>query len=224
VRYRYRGIRELPDELKPREKLLRMGASALSDEELLAVILGTGTREVDVVSLARTLVNVGWKGLESMSVGELTAIRGMGKVKALQIKAVLELSRRIREPYRGAVILTPESAYDFLKDRLSSRKETLLALYLDLGHRVVEVETVAVGSANRVFAQPKEILRPAVELSAYGVLVAHNHPQGDPEPSPEDIAFTKRLYRACELMGFELVDHLIVGSGGYVSLKEKGLL
>ena len=224
MRYRYRTIKEIPDELKPREKLLRNGPESLSEEELLAVILGTGSRDRDVVSLARDIVRIGWKTLEGMSVSELMNVKGMGKVKALQIKALLALARRIREPYPRVVVLTPDSAYDFLRERFDPRRESLVALYLDLSHRVLEVETVAVGSVNRVFVQPREILRPALELSAYGVLIAHNHPQGEPEPSQEDIAFTKRLHRACELMGFELVDHLIVGREDYVSLRELGIL
>jgi len=139
MRYHYRGIKDLPQELKPREKLLRIGAENLSDEELLAVILGTGTRDRDVLSLSRDVVGTGWKRLEQMSVSELTELKGLGKVKALQIKALLELSRRIREPYSGTVLLTPESAYDFVREHLNPRRESLIALYLDLSHRIMDV-------------------------------------------------------------------------------------
>jgi len=224
MRYRYKDIKSLPEELRPREKLRRLGASALSEEELLAVILGSGTKDKDVLSLARDVVGMGWKNLERMGIEELTKLRGLGKVKALQIKALIELSKRMREPFGEARILSPEEAHRVLVKHFSDRKEVLVALYLDLGHRVVGTEVVAVGSLNRVYCQPKDILRPAVELSAYGILVAHNHPQGFCEPSGEDLRFTERLSEACNILGFELVDHLIFDSEGYFSFREKGLL
>jgi len=222
--YKYKNIKDIPQELKPREKLSKMGAQALSDEELLAVILGTGTKDFDVLSLSSKLTEIGWKKLEEMSLSELTAVKGVGKVKALQIKALIELSRRIREPFAHISVLTPESAYEFLKDKFNSKRESLIALYLDLSHRVMEMETIAIGSLNRVFAEPKEILRTALVISAYGILVAHNHPQGNAEPSQEDIAFTQRLKKACSIMGFELVDHIILSKDSYTSLRERNLI
>ncbi len=222
MRYRYRRLKSIPEELRPREKLRRLGASNLSDEELLAVILGTGTKDKDVLSLSRELVGLGWKRLESMSVEELENLKGLGRVKALQVKAILELSKRIQEPFQGRSVLSPSDAYEILKTAFDERKERLVALYLDLSHRIMDMETVAIGSPNRVFAQPKDVLRRAVELSAYGIIVAHNHPQGKAKPSTEDIEFTKRLKEACSLIGLEFVDHLILDSEGYVSLKELG--
>ncbi len=224
MRYRYRSIKEIPEEHRPREKLRKLGAQALSDEELLAVIFGSGTKGVDVMSLSKRVVEHGWQKLEEMDLSELTSIKGLGLVKAMQLKALLELSKRMRGSYGGVKILSPEDAYEFLKKLFDDRKESLIALYLDLSHRVRHTETIAVGALNRVHASPKEVLRPAVELSVYGVLIAHNHPQGYPEPSQEDILFTERLKRACEILGFELIDHLIVSPEGYVSLREEGHL
>jgi len=224
MKYKYRNIKEIPEELRPREKLEKVGAQNLSDEELLAVILGTGNRNLDVLSLSREILKVGWKRLENISFEELKNQRGLGRVKALQIKALIELSKRIREPYRETVILSPKEAYEFLKDKFDERRETLVAVYLDLSHRVMDLETVAIGSLNRVYAQPKDVLRRAVELSAYGVLIAHNHPQGKAEPSQGDLEFTKRLKIACDILGLELVDHIVVDNTGYFSMRERGLI
>ena len=224
MRYRIRDIKSLPEELRPREKLARHGAQKLSDEELLAVILGSGTKGKDVLTLSREIVKIGWKKLESMSLHELVRLKGMGKVKALQIKALLELSRRIREPFGGVRVLSPEEAYRILAEHFDSRREVLVALYLDLSHRVLGTEIVAIGALNRVHSDPKDILKPAVELSAYGILIGHNHPQGELEPSEEDIKFTERLSQACRILGFELVDHLIFDREGYFSFRESELL
>ncbi len=222
--YSYRGIKEVPKELRPREKLKKHGPESLSEEELLAVIFGTGTKGRDVLSLSSDIVRLGWDKVESMSLSELKNLKGLGEVKALQLKALLELSRRIREPFGGVRVLSPEDAYLLLRRHFDTTKESLLSLYLDLSHRVLKVEVIAVGSLNRVFALPKDVLRPAVELSAYGILIAHNHPQGTAEPSKGDEDFTRRLREACELLGFELVDHLILDPKGYFSFRERGLL
>ncbi len=224
MRYRYRSIKDIPAEHRPREKLRKFGAESLSDEELLAVLFGSGTRGRDVLSISKSVVDMGWKRLEEMGLSELTELKGLGLVKALQIKALIEISKRIREPFRGVKILSPEDAYTFLRESFDDRKETLVALYLDLSHRVMHLEVVAVGTLNAVNANPKDVLRPAVELSAYGVLIAHNHPQGLPEPSEGDVMFTERLKRACEILGFELVDHIVVSPEGYVSFRDRGLL
>ncbi|WP_457600926.1 RadC family protein [Hydrogenivirga sp.] len=224
MRYRYRAIKDIPSDQRPREKLRRSGARSLSDEELLSVIFGSGTRGVDVLSLSKEVLKLGWKRLEEMELSELTDIKGLGLVKAMQLKALIELSGRIREPFGDDRVLSPEDAYRFLREHFDDVREKLIALYLDLSHRVRHVETVAIGSANRVNVSPKEILRPALEVSAYGILIAHNHPQGVHEPSEEDVLFTKRLKDACELLGFELVDHIVVSREGFFSFKERSLL
>ncbi|NPA32002.1 MAG: JAB domain-containing protein [Aquificae bacterium] len=224
VSYEYRSIKQIPRELRPREKLLKHGAQTLSDEELLAVVLGSGTRGTDVLKLSKELISMGWDKLEKLKVEELLKVKGLGLVKALQIKALLELSRRINRAKRGTFIRNPKEALDFLIDKFNERKESLIALYLDLSNRLLDYETVAVGNVNTVFAKPKDILFKAVKLSANGIIVAHNHPQGDAKPSEEDLNFTQRLKKACELLGFELLDHIIVAPGNYFSFREEGLL
>ena len=222
--YRYKGLKNIPEELRPREKIEKHGAEKLSEEELLAVILGSGTKEKDVLSLSRDLVSIGWRELEKMSIQELKGLKGLGRVKALQIKALIELSKRIREPFGDVRILSPEEAHRVLVKHFDGRKEILVALYLDLSHRILGTEVIAMGSLNRVYSQPKDILRPAVELSAYGILVAHNHPQGTCEPSEEDLKFTERIAQACLILGFELVDHVIFDRKTYFSFRENGLI
>lgn len=222
--YSYKSIKEIPKDLRPREKLLKLGAEHLSDEELLAVILGSGTKGFDVLRLAKELVSMGWEELEKKDVSELLKIKGLGLVKALQVKALIELSKRLRLSKKGTFIRNPKEAVEFLKDKFDKRKESLVAIFLDLSNRVLDYEVVAVGRVNTVFAEPKDILFKAIKLSANGIIISHNHPQGEPSPSNDDISFTERLKRACELLGFELLDHIILSEEGYFSFKEEGLI
>ncbi|WP_461831702.1 UPF0758 domain-containing protein, partial [Aquifex sp.] len=136
VNYTYRSLKEIPQDLRPREKLLKLGAEILSDEELLAVILGSGTKGYDVLNLSRELLKMGWEELEKKDIPELLRVKGLGLVKALQIKALIELSKRINKKRKGISIRNPVEAVEFLKDKLNERKETLIALYLDLSNRV----------------------------------------------------------------------------------------
>ncbi len=222
--YKKRRIKDLPSDLRPREKLKKLGPRALTDEELLAIILGSGTKGMDVLNLAEEILKAGWKNLKNMDVSELEAFKGLGEAKACKVKALIELSERIRSPFSGRKINSPEDAFELLLDKFPKTKEALLALYMDVSHRVIDIETVAVGSLNRVFAEPRDILRRAVELSSCCLIVAHNHPAGSPEPSEDDMSFTQRLSRACEILGIELLDHLIIGEDRFFSMKEKGLI
>ena len=224
VNYSYKSIKEIPEELRPREKLLKFGAENLSDEELLAIILSSGTKGVDVLTLSKEILKMGWEEIEKKDVKELLKIKGLGLVKAIQVKALIELSKRIRKNSKGIVIRNPKEAVEFLKDKFDERKETLISLYLDLSNRVMDWEVVAVGSVNTVFSKPKDILFKAVKLSANGIIIAHNHPQGVAQPSNEDISFTERLKKACELLGFELLDHIIISEEEYFSFREESLI
>ncbi len=224
VNYTYRSLKEIPQDLRPREKLLKLGAEILSDEELLAVILGSGTKGYDVLNLSRELLKMGWEELERKDIPELLRVKGLGLVKALQIKALIELSKRINKKRKGISIRNPAEAVEFLKDKLNERKETLIALYLDLSNRVLDYEIVALGNGNTVIAKPKDILFKAVKLSANGIIIAHNHPQGEAKPSNEDINFTERLIKACKILGFELLDHIILSDDEYFSFREEGII
>lgn len=218
-------LKELPKELRPREKLTQYGAQALSDEELLAVVLGSGSKEMDVLSLSRALLELGWESLSSMSVKEIElSFKGIGNAKACQIKALVELVARLKDPYDGIFIKSPEDAYRFLKDKVDDRREHLLSLYLSPSARLVDFKVIAVGRINAVYAEPKDVLYYAIKAGCYSIIVAHNHPKGELKPSKEDIEFTSRLRSACDLMGFELLDHIIFNEKGYVSLKREGLM
>ena len=227
MEYPEKSIKSLPKDLRPREKLITLGAKALSDEELVAVIFGSGVKGEDVISLAKKVVEIGWERIESMSVEQLiNEVKGLGVAKACQIKAVLEIANRINDPYAGFKLSSPRDAYRFVKEnvRFDERREHLIALYLTPTNKVIDFEVVAIGSMNSVYAQPKDILYGALKSGCISIIVLHNHPKGEPKPSKEDIEFTKRLKEACELLGFELLDHIIITQKGFYSLKEHGAL
>lgn len=222
---RSRHLKEIPQDLKPREKLLRFGAEKLTEEELLALLLGSGTKDMDVLALSRALVDIGWQELHRLSPQELMErFKGIGEARACQIKALLELARRISDPYEGVFINSPEEAYRFLKERVDDRREHLLALYLSPTNRLLSYEVIAIGRMNALHAEPKEILYHAISAACYGIIIAHNHPKGNLTPSAEDVVFTRRVKEACALMGFELLDHLVINSKGYLSMKREGYL
>ncbi|MCX8076121.1 MAG: DNA repair protein RadC [Aquificaceae bacterium] len=220
-----KSIRDIPEELKPREKLMRLGADKLTEEELLAILLGSGTKQMDVLSLSREVVRLGWQEIHRMSPEELMEkFKGIGEAKACQIKAITELARRISDPYESIFINNPEDAYRFVRERVDDRREHLVGLYLSPANRLLSYELIAIGRMNALHAEPKDILYHAVSIACNRIIVAHNHPKGEPKPSPDDIEFTRRLKQACLLMGFELLDHLIITKKGYLSMRREGYL
>ncbi|MFN7064639.1 MAG: RadC family protein [Aquificaceae bacterium] len=222
---RDKSIRHMPDNLRPREKMLSLGADKLSDEELLAIILGSGVKDRDVLSLSEEIMKVGWRELYQLSPQDLMKrFKGIGIAKACQIKALVELAKRINEPYEGVLIKSPETAYKFVREKVDERKEYLISLYLSPTYRLISIEVIAIGRMNALNAEPKEILYHAINTACYGLILVHNHPKGDLKPSREDIEFTKRVKKACDLMGFELVDHIIVNSKGYLSMRREGYM
>ncbi len=223
--YKGKGFKDIPEELRPREKMKKMGASYLSDEELLALILGSGSKNEDVLSLSKRILKLGWEKLKSMPVDSIVKeLKGIGEAKACQIKALIELSGRIYEPYQGIVITSPEDVYTFLKDKVDDRREHLIGVYLSPSNSVLGYDVIAVGKMNSVFAEPKDVLYGALRMLCHSLIPVHTHPKGDPNPSKEDVEFTKRILSACELLGFELLDHIILTKKGYFSMKEKGVI
>lgn len=217
------SIRALPSWERPREKLRRCGPSSLSDTELVAVLVGAGLPGEGALGLAGRLVGGGVRRLSTASLEELCRIRGMGPARAAVLLAAAELGRRLAAP-TGPAVSSPEDARAFFAGMERLRKEHFRALYLDVRRRLLRVETVSIGTLTSSLVHPREVFSPAVEASAAAVVVGHNHPSGDPEPSPEDLALTRRLRQSGEILGIELLDHLILGRGRYVSLKERGLL
>ncbi len=223
----YLTMKALPNEERPRERLLREGAGALADRELLAIILRSGSREENALDLARRLLSQhhGLAGLLRLEAAQLMAEKGIGPAKAAQLLAALELGRRAvdRSLQKKRTIDSPEAAATFLLPKLAHlEQEVFVILYLDTRHRVMEHEILYRGSLNSSITRIAEIFRGAVRRNCAAILVAHNHPSGDPTPSPEDIAFTDRLIEAGQLLEIEVLDHLIIGDQKYTSLREQG--
>ena len=221
-------IKQLPPELRPRERLLEAGPSALSDGELLGLIFGIGSREKTAVELAGEVISEasGLLGLYDVSVHELMQVNGIGEAKACKILAAVELGRRIgqvRNPGRP-VISSPADVERLLRGRIANLdRENFVVVLLNTKNEVIETSTVSVGTLGASLVHPREVFKPAVRASAASVILAHNHPSGKVEPSREDREVTKRLGEAAEILGIEVMDHVIVGDG-YFSMKEHGML
>lgn len=210
---------------RPREKLRRLGPSALTNTELLALILGSGTRGANVLEVAeRLLKKYGGERLVEVSLTELSTNRGVGKAKASTLIACFELARRLFKREEDEVIKGPEEVYELTKEIRTAKKEHVVALYLDARNRILKKETISIGSLTANIVHPREVFQPAVGLSAASVILVHNHPSGDPTPSQDDLALTRRLLEAGRIMGIEVLDHVIVGAKRFLSLKEEGLL
>jgi DNA repair protein RadC len=222
------GIKELPSEERPRERLARYGPRAVSTAEILAIVLRTGTQERSAIGLAEHLIHTfgGLRGIANATVEQLTAVKGVGTVKAVQIAACVELGRRLAaEPRERQAICAPDEAAEILMPRLrDAGKENFVALLLDSKNRLIRVAEVSVGSLDSSIVHPREVFNHAIAGSAASIIVAHNHPSGDPTPSPEDRQVTARLVEAGKLLGIDVVDHLIIGDGRWVSLRELGLM
>ncbi len=227
ARRRY-TIKQLPPELRPRERLLAAGPFALSDSELLGLLFGIGSREKTAVELAGEVVSEagGLHGLYDVSVHELTQVNGIGEAKACIILAAVELGRRIgqvRNPGRP-VISSPADVERLLRGRIASLdRENFVVMLLNTKNEVIETSTVSVGTLSASLVHPREVFKPAVRASAASVVLAHNHPSGKVEPSREDREVTRRLGQAAGILGIEVLDHVIVGDG-YFSMKEHGML
>jgi DNA repair protein RadC len=221
-------IQDLQPQERPRERLLKNGPTALSDSELLAIILRTGTRGENVLNLcSRILSTYNIQQLSRASPTKLQEIRGVGAAKAAEMAAMFELARRLEtftEEERPR-ISSPEAAYRFLYPKLrEQKKESFIALHLDTKNQLLREETVSVGSLNANIVHPREVFKTAIQESAAAIIVAHNHPSGDPSPSQNDIDITRKLVETGRVMGIELYDHIIVGNGRFLSLKEQNLI
>jgi DNA repair protein RadC len=220
-------LRDLPREERPRERLARLGAPALSNRELLAVLLGTGARGVSALDLSESLLGSGLHALAARSVQELQRTRGLGRAKATRVLAALELGARLAsDGGAGApAFRSPGDTARYLLPRYASRPvETFGLLALDARQRLRREAVVSVGCLTSSLVHPREVFQEAVVSRAAALVLFHNHPSGDPEPSAEDLALTRRLAAAGTLMGIEVLDHLVLGAGRYVSLKDRGVL
>lgn len=222
-------MKDLSSDDRPREKLLRHGAAALGDNELVALVLGGGRPRTSALGVANELLRAqgGLHGLVRSTAGELARIAGVGPAKAAQVLAALELGRRTlaHAPSARVQFRLPRDAAAYLLPAFGSRvAEQFGVVLLDTKHRVIRTAIVASGTLNATVVQPRDVYREAILGAASAVVVFHNHPSGDPTPSPDDYALTRRLMAAGVLIGVDLVDHLILGDVRYWSFKEMGKL
>ncbi len=226
-------IRELPEDERPREKMLALGPAALNEAELIAILLRTGVPGANAVEVARQLL-ARFTSLATLSrcgVEELAVIKGIGAAKAMHLVAAFQLGQRLaKETLKNEKLETPEQIYHLLGNEMRSlHKESLRVLLLDTRYRLLRMEEVSLGSINESIAHPRDVFRPAVIFSAFAVIVVHNHPSGDPSPSQADHSLTRRLAEAAQLLQIRLLDHLIIGAPSegrlpYFSFKEAGVL
>ncbi len=224
----YITIKDIPEAERPRERMRRVGPAALSTTELLAIILRVGVTGESVISLATRLLATyhGLNGLSRAEFSQLAKEHGIGPAKTSQILAALELGRRLmaEPPDEHLQIRAPGDAGVLLLPMLGHQvQEHFVVLYLDTRNRVIDQEILYKGSLNTSLVRIAEVFRGAVRRNCASVIVAHNHPSGDPSPSPEDIALTRRLIEAGKLLEIDVLDHLVVGQNRFVSLRERGL-
>lgn len=218
----------LPDD-RPREKLRRNGAAALGDNELVALVLGSGTRGADALGVANDLLRHrgGVHGLARSTADDLAQVGGIGRARAAQLVAAVELGRRVaaRGPSARVQLRSPHDAAAFLLPTFGARAvEQFGMVLLDSKHRVLRTTIVASGTLNSTIVHPRDVFREAMLGAAAAIVVFHNHPSGDPSPSADDVELTRRLKAAGVLMGIEVVDHIVLGDARYCSLKEMGQL
>lgn len=222
-------ILDLPESERPREKLLKFGAEALSNAELLAIILRTGSASENILGLSNRILKEtgGLNGLLATSSEDFLNLKGIGTAKAAQLLAIAEISKRFHsfrsgEKYR---ITQPKDAADLLMNSMRYLKqEHLKVIMLNTKNIVISVSDVSVGSLNSSIVHPREVFSEAIKRSSASIIISHNHPSGDPNPSGEDINITERIKECGKLLGIELLDHIIIGDGCYISLKEKGIV
>jgi len=225
-------IKDMPIDMRPREKLLALGPDALNEHELLAIILGQGTRDTSALELANQLLSTyeGLRHLQKASLEELMQVKGVGTAKAASIMAAFEIGRRVSKDVESRFLIkSPEDVTRIVKQILIQEmrdydREHFMVLYLDRKGGLIVKEDISIGGLHSSIVHPREVFKTAVKRSAASMILAHNHPSGDPAPSREDIDITRRLIEAGHIMGIEILDHVIIGENTYCSLKEKGLL
>ncbi|MCL6451474.1 MAG: DNA repair protein RadC [Acetobacteraceae bacterium] len=228
-------MKDLPPEERPRERLLSQGASALSNAELLAIVIRTGSSRETALELARRVLvegarrsggrgspAAGLRYLLDATVQELSGLNGMGPAKVAQIKAALELGRRLASPGVRPTVKSPRDVADLVMERMRYLdREHFQVVLLNTRNQVLGVELVSVGTLSSSVVHPREVFKAALRRSAAAIILVHNHPSGDPTPSPEDVGLTRRLSQGGHLLGVEVLDHVVIGDGCFVSLRER---
>ncbi len=222
-------IRDFPQDERPRERFIHHGPQSLSNHELLAILLRTGTKEESVLQLSNRLLTrfEGLRLLKSATLEEITEIKGIGHAKAIQILAAVELGRRVTNLAFSDryVIRSPEDGAKYMMNEMRFlTQEHFVCLFLNTKNQVIHKQTIFIGSLNASIVHPREVFKEALRRSSASIICLHNHPSGDASPSREDVEVTKRLAECGKIIGIDLLDHLIIGENKFVSLKEKGYL
>ena len=217
-------IKDLPKIDRPREKLEKYGVKKLTEFELLAILLGSGIKGLNVIQLSKKILSIIQKiGIKKITLEDLLKIKGMGKAKASQILATIELGRRLQADKRRE-ILSAEDIWNLCADIRDSKKEHFAAFYIDTQNCLIERQIISIGTLNASLVHPREVFEPAVRLFASSVILTHNHPSGNCEPSQDDIEITKRLTEAGKILGMDIADHVIITKDKFLSFKEQNLI
>lgn len=225
----YSMIRDVQSDNRPRERLIQQGAESLANQELLAILLRTGTKDLSVMALANEVLQYAENlhALKQITLAELTSIKGIGEAKAVQLLAATELGRRLAQKRVDDTytIRSPADAAAYvMPDMVGLMQEHFVVLFLNVKNQIMHKQTIFIGSLNSSIVHPREVFREAIKRAAATIICVHNHPSGSSDPSPEDIEVTKRLQEAGYIIGIEVIDHVIIGNHQYTSLKEKGYI
>lgn len=216
-------ISELDSVDKPREKLIKNGAVSLKDYELLAILLGSGTKDKDVLKLSREIIKLFEDDFETISLEKLTSIHGLGLAKSSQILSAIELSKRYLIK-QNKKVSSAGDVFDELQEYKNKHQEYFLTITLDGANHIIQTRVVSIGTLNRSLIHPREVFADAITDRCASIIIAHNHPSGLLEVSQEDIMVTLRLQESAKLLGIELLDHIIISKNGYLSMKDLELL
>ena len=218
-------IKELPKIERPREKLIRYGSQKLSNLELLAIILGSGKKGENVLHLAKKILKKFPKDqLSNTSIKRLIEVEGIGDTKACQIIACFELGKRFLKNKTISLVMTPKDVWNEMKEVRSNKKEYFVVFYLDSRNQLIKKEIISIGTLNTSLVHPREVFEPAIKNFTSQIIISHNHPSGENQPSDEDIQITKRLIEAGKILGIEIIDHVIVTSESYFSFQGHKLI
>lgn len=228
IKYQF-TIKELPEEERPREKLLKLGAQNLSNAELLALIIRTGNKKRTAVELAQDILNNfgGLSSLMTLGVEEIQKINGVGLAKSTQLRAITELSKRLFASSEDNKIRVkgPRDVFNLMMPKLRySKQEIFCLILLDAKSQLISIPEITKGGLTSSIVHPREVFKEAIRRSSAAIILVHNHPSGIPDPSEEDIKITHRLLKAGELMGIEVLDHIVIGDGIFESMKEKQII